>query len=145
MRKRLHAYGKANTPVPAILAIAGSIVAFLLLAEMREVASLAGLPVGIVAAMIARSKTVVRYDPVDMTAQEKRLLHAVTGAVIVAAGLVALAGAFIVPAEWIRWRPPSLIEYAPEVKAALAYFGAFVVGTGLVHASGPGRSRPRGD
>ncbi len=145
MRERLHARTKSNTSIPTIMAIAGSSVAFLLLAEMREVAALAGLPAGIVAAMIARSRAEVTYDPVDMTEAEKRRLHLATGAVTVAAGLVALAVAFLVPAEWLRWRPPSLIEYAPEVKAALAYFGAFVAGLGLTNASGPGRSRPRGD
>ena len=142
MRDRLSAKATWRTLIPEILAIGGGAIAFFFLADSRGLAALLGLPAGIIAAMAARSTVQVTFDPPDMTPQEKRRLLGPITSPLVIVGLGILVIAFLVPAEWLRWRPPSLINYAPQVKAVLAYLGAFLLGIGLTIASAAGRPVP---
>ena len=144
MREKLSAHATWRTPIPAILAIGGSIVACFLLADSRGLAALLGLPAGIIAAMTAKSTAKVTFDPADITAQDKQHLLGLTSPLVVI-GLGILVLAFFVPAEWLRWRPPSLINYAPQVKAVLAYLGSFCIGIGLTVASASARPARRKD
>jgi hypothetical protein len=117
------------------LGIGGGVVAFLLLPDLPGVAFALGLVSGVVAAITARSKAVLTFDPADMTAHEKRRLLAVTTSLILVGGLAWLGTAFLVAPE--SWFVPAWLEsLTPSLRALLVFGGAFFIGLAVLLASG---------